>query len=131
MNKFKGIMNEIFIDGLGGMASGLFATLIIGTIIQQVGNLIPGSIGNYIFLMGKMAAAVTGAGIGCGAALKLKASPLVMLSAATAGMAGAFASKITAGAILVEGAVVLSGPGWRIYCSNGMYLCRTSGIRKD
>ena len=24
---------EIFIDGLGGMASGLFATLIIGTII--------------------------------------------------------------------------------------------------
>ena len=111
MNKLKGIMNEIFIDGLGGMASGLFATLIIGTIIQQVGNLIPGSIGNYIFLMGKMAAAVTGAGIGCGAALKLKASPLVMLSAATAGMAGAFASKITAGAILVEGAVVLSGPG--------------------
>ena len=111
MKKLKALLNEIFIDGLGGMASGLFATLIIGTIIQQVGNLIPGSIGEYAFMMGKMAAAVTGAGIGCGAALKLKASPLVVLSAASAGMIGAFASKITAGAVLVDGAVVLSGPG--------------------
>ena len=111
MKKLKGLLNEIFIDGLGGMASGLFATLIIGTIIQQVGNLIPGSIGEYVFMMGKMAAAVTGAGIGCGAALKLKASPLVVLSAASAGMIGAFASKITAGAVLAEGAIVLSGPG--------------------
>ena len=54
MKKLKSILNEIFIDGLSGMASGLFATLIIGTIIQQVGNLIPGSIGTYIFMMGKM-----------------------------------------------------------------------------
>ena len=60
---------KIFIDGLGGMASGLFATLIIGTIIQQVGNLIPGSVGEYLFMMGKAAAAVTGGGNrlrGCG-----------------------------------------------------------------
>ena len=33
MVKFKRIMNEIFIDGLSGMALGLFSTLIIGTII--------------------------------------------------------------------------------------------------
>ena len=43
MKKLKRIFNEIFIDGLGGMAYGLFATLIIGTIIQQVGNLVPGT----------------------------------------------------------------------------------------
>lgn len=109
--KLKGILNEIFIDGLSGMASGLFATLIIGTIIQQIGNLILGSIGNFIFMMGKMAAAVTGAGIGCGAALRLKSSPLVVLSAATTGMVGAFAAKIIAGTVLTEGVVQLAGPG--------------------
>ena len=111
MKKVKEILNEIFIDGLSGMASGLFATLIIGTIIQQVGNLIPGSVGEYIVIMGKIASAVTGAGIGCGVALKLKSSPLVALSAMASGMMGAFASKITAGAVLVEGTVVLAGPG--------------------
>lgn len=33
MKQWKKYLNEIFIDGLSGMASGLFATLIIGTII--------------------------------------------------------------------------------------------------
>ena len=44
----KKILNHIFIDGLSGMAQGLFATLIIGTIIQQIGTLIGGSIGDTI-----------------------------------------------------------------------------------
>ena len=52
METIKKRLNEIFIDGLSGMASGLFATLIIGTIIQQIGLLIPGSIGNYLYMMG-------------------------------------------------------------------------------
>lgn len=107
----KGILNEIFIDGLSGMASGLFATLIIGTIIQQIGNLIPGVIGTYIVMMGKIAAAITGAGIGCGVAIRLKASPLVILSAATSGMVGAFAAKIIGGSVLTEGVIQLAGPG--------------------
>lgn len=111
MKKLKSLLNEIFIDGLSGMASGLFATLIIGTIIQQVGNLIPGAAGTYLFMMGKIAAVVTGAGIGCGVAVKLKAGPLVMLSAAAVGMTGAFAGKIIAGAVLVEGTMWFSGPG--------------------
>lgn len=111
MEKVKKILNEIFIDGLSGMASGLFATLIIGTIIQQIGNLIPGSVGNYLFMMGKAAAAVTGAGIGCGVAVKFKESPLVTLSAATTGMVGAFAGKIIAGTVLVDGVMCFSGPG--------------------
>ena len=33
MDKVKKILHKIFIDGLSGMATGLFATLIIGTII--------------------------------------------------------------------------------------------------
>ena len=111
MKKCKVFLNEVFIDGLSGMASGLFATLIIGTIIQQIGNMLPGNIGTAVTMMGKMAAAVTGAGIGCGAAVRLKASPLVMLSAAVTGMVGAFAGKIIAGSVLAEGAIVLAGPG--------------------
>lgn len=111
MKKVKQLLKEIFVDGLSGMATGLFATLIIGTIIQQVGNLIPGAIGSYLFLIGKVAGAITGAGIGVGTALRLKASPLTTVSAATAGMVGAFASKIVAGSLLVEGTVVLAGVG--------------------
>ncbi|UWP60032.1 PTS transporter subunit IIC [Ruminococcus gauvreauii] len=111
MKKLKQIFNHIFIEGLSGMAFGLFATLIIGTIIQQIGSLIGGTFGDLLFLVGKMAAAVTGAGIGVGVAMKFKESPLVTLSAATAGMVGGFASKLLAGSLIADGAVVLAGPG--------------------
>lgn len=104
-------LNRLFIDGLSGMATGLFSTLIVGTIIQQIGTLIGGDVGDYLFLFGKVAAALTGAGIGCGVACKFKESPLVVLSAATTGMVGAFAGKIIAGQVFVDGAIVLSGPG--------------------
>ena len=111
MNTLKKWANKIFIEGLTGMAQGLFATLIIGTIIQQIGSLIGGNIGDLIFVIGKVAAALTGAGIGVGVAYRFKESPLVVLSAATAGMVGAFASKILAGTVLVDGAIVFAGPG--------------------
>lgn len=111
MNLIKRYLNRVFIDGLSGMALGLFATLIVGTIIQQIANLIGGDIGALLFQVGKVAAAMTSAGIGVGVAYKFKESPLVVLSAATAGMIGGFAGKILAGTVLVDGAIVLSGPG--------------------
>ncbi|HKL80456.1 MAG TPA: PTS sugar transporter subunit IIC [Mobilitalea sp.] len=112
MSKIKKYLNRVFIDGLSGMALGLFSTLIIGTILQQIANLIGGDVGDTLFLIGKGAASLTGAGIGCGVAYKFKESPLVVLSAATAGMIGAFASKISAGAFLLDSGVInLAGPG--------------------
>lgn len=111
MNLIKRYLNRVFIDGLSGMALGLFATLIVGTIIQQIANLIGGDIGALLFQVGKVAAAMTSAGIGVGVAYKFKESPLVVLSAATAGMIGGFAGKILAGTVLVDGAIVLAGPG--------------------
>ena len=57
MKSLKKLLNRIFIDGLTGMAQGLFATLIVGTIIQQIGTLIGGNLGDMIFLLGKVAAA--------------------------------------------------------------------------
>ena len=68
--KVQKTLNHIFIDGLSGMALGLFSTLIVGTIIQQIGNFIPGSLGEMIFVLGKVAAAMTSAGIGVGVAYK-------------------------------------------------------------
>lgn len=111
MERMKKTLNHIFIDGLSGMALGLFSTLIVGTIIQQIGSLIPGNLGDIIYVIGKVAAAMTSAGIGVGVAYKFKESPLVTFSAATAGMVGGFASKLLAGTVLVDGAMVFSGPG--------------------
>lgn len=111
MEKFKKILDRIFIDGLSAMAQGLFATLIIGTIIQQIGTLIGSSVGDMIFVIGKVAASLTGAGIGVAVAYKFKESPLVVVSAATAGMIGGFAGKLLAGTVLVDGAIVYAGPG--------------------
>lgn len=111
MNWVKKILDRIFIEGLSGMAQGLFATLIVGTIIQQIGTLIGGQSGSLIFAVGKAAAALTSAGIGVGVAYRFKTSPLVILSAATAGMVGGFASQLLAGTMFVDGAVRLTGPG--------------------
>ncbi|MBP3585467.1 MAG: PTS sugar transporter subunit IIC [Peptococcaceae bacterium] len=127
MNGFKKWLNKVFIEGLSGMATGLFATLIIGTIIQQVGSLIGGSIGDTVFIIGKMAAAVTGAGIGCGVAYRFKEPPLVVLSAAVAGMVGAFASKITAGTVFVDGVVHLAGPGEPLGAFLAAYIAIEAG----
>ena len=124
MEKIKKLGNRIFIEGLAGMAHGLFATLIIGTIIQQIGTLVGGTVGNWLFVIGKVAAALTGAGIGVGVAYKFKEGSLVVLSAATAGMVGAFASKILAGTVLVDGAMVFAGPGEPL----GAFLAAYIGI---
>lgn len=86
----KKYLNRLFVDGLGGMALGLFSTLIIGTILGQVGNLVGGQIGTYLNAIANVAKTLTGAGIGVGVASKFKESPLVTVSAAVAGMIGAF-----------------------------------------
>lgn len=112
MKAIQKFLSHIFIDGLSGMALGLFSTLIIGTILKQVGDLIGGNIGMYISTFALVAQRLTGAGIGVGVAYKYKESIYVTLSAAVAGMIGAYASAISAGTLFAEsGALVLSGPG--------------------
>lgn len=124
MEKVKKVLDRIFIEGLSAMAQGLFATLIIGTIIQQIGSFTPGQAGTILFVIGKVAASLTGAGIGVAVAYKFNESPLIVVSAATAGMTGAFASKLLAGTVLVDGAMVYSGPGEPL----GAFLAAYVGI---
>ena len=121
-------MKRIFIDGLSGMAQGLFATLIIGTIIQQIGMFVGGNYGDLIYLIGKVAAALTGAGIGVGVARKLEAQQLVTVCAAVVGMIGAFAGKILAGQVLVDGNIVLAGPGEPLGAFVAAYVAIEIGI---
>ncbi|MFG6318586.1 MAG: PTS sugar transporter subunit IIC [Clostridia bacterium] len=111
-NKIKKVLNHVFVEGLTGMAWGLFATLIIGLILTQIGGFIPGRIGELIVVIGKIASALTGAGIGIGVAIKFNSGTYVTVSAGIAGMVGAFATQILAGKVFTEtGLIVFSGPG--------------------
>ncbi len=122
---FKKLMHKIFIDGLSGMATGLFCTLIIGTIICTIGDHVHGDLGTYIFLIGKMAQCLMGAGIGLGVAMKFKETPLVAISSAVCGMIGAYAKVFTAAApLLAEGKVLLPSPGEPL----GAFLAAIVGI---
>ncbi len=111
MKKVKEILNYIFIDGISGMALGLFATLIIGTILAQIASFIPGQAGTYLNSAASIAKMLTGAGIAVGMSYKYKSSTLVATSAAVAGMAGGFAAKILSGAIFTDAGILLSGVG--------------------
>lgn len=91
----KKYLNRVFIDGLSGMALGLFSTLIIGTIICQIATLLGNNIvSQYLLAMGNVAKSLTGAGIGVGVACKLKSAPLTTVCAAVCGMIGAFPSVL-------------------------------------
>lgn len=127
MKKLKQVLSHIFIDGLSGMALGLFATLIVGTILEQIGKYVSyanAEIGTYILLAAAAAKAVTGAGIGVGVAVKFKQSPLVTVSAAVCGMVGAFASKLIAGSVVTSAGVLLAGPGEPL----GAFVAALAGI---
>ena len=109
--KLKKVLEHIFIDGLSGMAIGLFSTLIIGTITEQIGVLIGGSFGGLIVTVSKVAKALMGIGIGVGVAAKFGCTPLLTVSGGVCGMIGGFASKILDGSILSEGVLTLAGVG--------------------
>ena len=90
-------LRRIFIDGLSGMALGLFATLIVGTILGQIATLdfLAGSfIGNLLTFVANLTKTLMGVGIGVGIAYKFKESPLVTVSAGVCGFVGAYAASI-------------------------------------
>jgi len=128
MKKVKKILKRIFIDAMGGMTLGLFATLIVGTIIQQAALFFDGNIAFYITAIGKIAASLTGAGIGIGVAYRLKGTPLVIFSAAAVGMVGAFASQLLGSGVITEGGVLLNGPGEPLGAFIAAYIAVELGL---
>ncbi len=90
----KRLCKRWFIDAFSGMAQGLFVTLIAGTIIKTIGQLIGDNfVGRILVLTGNIASVMMGAGIGAGIANYLKTSRLVMFSAIVAGFIGAMSSQ--------------------------------------
>ncbi|MDD3946841.1 MAG: PTS sugar transporter subunit IIC [Clostridia bacterium] len=93
-NIVKRLAKRWFIDAFTGMALGLFATLIAGTILVQIGKLVgENEIGHFIQMIGKVAQALMGAGIGAGIAYMLKADKLTIFSCMVAGFIGAKGEK--------------------------------------
>lgn len=91
---FKNLPKRYFIDAFTGMAQGLFVTLIAGTIVKTIGNIIgDNAVGRIFVLLGQIASILMGAGIGAGIASYLKAPRLVVFSAIVAGFLGAFAEQ--------------------------------------
>lgn len=94
------------------MALGLFATLIVGTILGQIGNYIPGQVGQFVIAIATVAKAMMGVGIGVGVAAKFKYSPLVTVSGAVVGFIGAFSTSIVNGTFVSEtGGLAITGVG--------------------
>lgn len=109
----KGFVKRYFIDAFSGMALGLFCTLIVGTIISQIGALIgKNAVGNIVNQIGVAAKTIMGAGIGIGIAHSLKAKKLTSFSAAAAGMTGANITNIfVLSGVKVWGAAPATGLG--------------------
>ena len=82
-----------FVDAMGGMAQGLFASLLVGTILSTIAKYL-GMVDTtfaqdaaaLLSELGKLASAATGAAIGVGIAVALKAPMLVMACAAALGL---------------------------------------------
>lgn len=88
MTVVKRLFKRYFIDAMGGMALGLFASLIIGTIIGQLFKLPFLSGAETIIAALPHISAATGAAIGVGVAWGMKVKPLVLFSSAATGTIG-------------------------------------------
>ena len=77
--KIKGYLKRYFIDAMGAMALGLFASLLISTILGTVADYLPWATASGILeTIATYAKAATGMAIGVAIAPKLGAHPLVL-----------------------------------------------------
>jgi len=131
MNKY---VKRYLVDALGGMALGLFSTLILGLILKQIGEFFPGLetlnldstsfyrilvlTGQFFIVIGKILTVLTGAGIAVGVAHALDAPKLAIFASVLTGTIGAYSAKFivamssnASALVSATGAITLSGPG--------------------
>lgn len=107
-NKLKQLGKRYFIDAMGAMALGLFASLLIGTIFETVGKY-TGL--DFLITIASYAKGATGMAIGVAIAYRLGAHPLVVFSCAAVGaMSNAMGAIIDGGAIASWAATAKANP---------------------
>lgn len=111
MANSRGVFKNIFTDGLSGITQGLFATLILGTLLAKLGGLLNGDLGNIIYSLGVIAICLTPVGVSVGIACKYKETPLMTISAVIVAVIGGYATQLLAGTIITNGALTLNGMG--------------------
>jgi len=88
LEKLKQLGRRYFLDAMGAMALGLFATLLIGTILKTLGQVIPIPVVSEALLEAAgFASGAAGMAIGVAIAAALKTHPLVMYCCAVVGSA--------------------------------------------
>ena len=96
MEKKLSLVKDEIVRILNGMAQGLFASLIIGLIIKQIGTY---AHIDLLVNIGQIAQYMTGPAIGAGVAYAVKAPSLAIFSAAAAGAVGAGTINLATGAL--------------------------------
>ena len=102
-----------FVDAMGAMALGLFATLLIGTIFGTIAGYIPDGnvIKDFFINMKTYSQGATGIVLGVAVAYSLKAPPLVAFSAGVVGMCG------NALPLIYCGETITAGPAGAFVCA--------------
>ncbi len=85
MEKLRGYLKKYFIDAMGAMAQGLFASLLIGTIFKTIGQFTGLA---FLTELAGIASGAAGMAIGVAVANSMKVHPLVLYSCAVVGSAG-------------------------------------------
>ena len=111
MSIVKNFFKRFFVDGMVGLSIGLFSTIVAGTILETIGLIMGGSVGQYIALAANLVKLLVGIGIGVGVATKLCAPPCVVVCSAITGYIGAYAYDILNGTHFVNGAVNIKEAG--------------------
>lgn len=78
---------RIMIQGFGGMAQGLFASLLIGTIIKTIGLFSPAAYQEFFFKVSEMTFHAQGAAMAVAIGYSMQASAYIIFSLATVGLA--------------------------------------------
>ena len=101
-----------FIDAMGSMALGLFASLLIGTIFDTVGKY-TGL--DFLVTVANYAKSATGMAIGVAIAQRMGAHPLVMFSCATVGAISNAMGAVIEGNSIISWAAVAKGDSGIFY----------------
>jgi len=116
MVKVKEYLKKYFVTAMGAMAQGLFATLLIGTIIKTVGQY-TGL--DFLVDIAAFASSATGMAIGVAIAISLKADMLVILSSAVVGAMGNAIGAVINGGLISAWAVSAKGGYEGVFYSAG------------